>query len=297
MTAHITAQRADHGIPIRTSCRALDVSESWYYKHRNRPATVRSTRHAELVEAIWKSYKESGFTYGSPRVVLDLWEAGWKVSVNTVADIMADYSWAGRKRPARRSLTRQGKRKAVPDLVKRSFVADQRDEVWCGDVTMINTGQGPLYLATVIDLYSRRCLGFAMSAQHDQELTIASLQMAIATRGGRVCDTVWHTDRGSEYTGQAHAAACERMGLTQSMGRVASALDNSVAESFNSTLKIEFIYRRFFKTRAEARQQTGAWIDQFYNTRRHSWCGGISPVKFEKQDQQLIQDQPRSAAA
>lgn len=292
MIAHITAQRAAYNVPIRTSCRALGVSESWYYKHRSRPATARSTRHAALVEAIWKSYKGSGYTYGSPRVVQDLWEAGWKVGVNTVADIMAAYSWAGRKRPARRSLTRQGKRKAVPDLVKRSFVADRADEVWCGDVTLINTGQGPLYLATVIDLYSRRCLGFAMSAHHDQELTIASLQMAIATRGGKVAKTVWHTDRGSEYTGQAHADACQRMGLIQSMGRVASALDNSVAESFNSTLKIEFIYRRFFKTRAEARRQTGAWIEQFYNTRRrHSWCGGISPINYE------IQDQLRSAAA
>lgn len=292
MTAHITAQRAEHQIPVRTSCKALGVSESWYYKHRNRPEPVQSQRRLQLVEAVWESFAASGFTYGSPRVVQDLREEGWRVSVNTVADIMASHGWAGRRRPQRRNLTRQGKRAAVPDLVKRQFTAEDPDQAWCGDVTLIRTGEGPLYLATVIDLFSRRCLGYAMSAHHDQELTIAALQMAIATRGGTRPQTVWHTDRGSEYTGQAHAEACTRMGLTQSMGRVASALDNSVAESFNSTLKTEFVYRRFFKTRADARQQIGAWIDQFYNARRrHSWCGGISPVKFEKQDQQL-----RSAA-
>ena len=297
MTAHITAQRAEHGIPVRTSCRALGVSESWYYKHRGY-VSEQSTRRVRMTDAVWESFAASGCTYGSPRVAQDLREAGWRVSVNTVAQVMAEHGWAGRERPARRNLTRQGKRKAVPDLVGRSFVADSPNEVWCGDVTLLRTGEGPLYLATVIDLFSRRCLGFAMSPHHDQELTIAALQMAMATRGGDVAGTVWHTDRGSEYTGDTHAKACGRLGLHQSMGRVASALDNAVAESFNSTLKIEFVYRRFFPTRANARQQVGAWIGQFYNTRRrHSWCGGVSPINFEQQDQQHIQDQQRAVAA
>lgn len=291
MTAHIAAQRAEHNVPIRVSCRALGVSESWYYKHRNAAPTPRQERFTGLVEAIWASFKASGYTYGSPRVVLDLWEAGWTVSVNTVAAIMADHGWAGRERPRRRSLTRAGKRPAAPDRVNRQFTAERQDQVWCGDVTLIRTGEGPLYLATVIDLFSRRCLGYAMSAHHDQELTIAALQMAVATRGGTRPKTVWHTDRGSEYTGTEHARACARMGVEQSMGRVGSALDNAVAESFNSTLKTEYVYRRFFPTRADARRQIGVWIDQFYNhRRRHSWCGGVSPIKYE-QDQQL-----RSAA-
>jgi transposase InsO family protein len=292
MTAHITAQRAEHNVAIRVACRALGVSESWYYKHRDRPATPRQRRFADLVEAVWESFKESGYTYGSPRVTLDLWDAGWTVSVNTVAKVMADHGWAGRTRPRRRSLTRAGKQAAAPDRVGRDFRAHAPDRVWCGDVTMIHTGQGPLYLATVIDLYSRRALGYAMSRRHDQELTVAALQMAIATRGGVVAGTIWHTDRGSEYTGAAHAAACRRVGVTQSMGRVGSALDNAVAESFNSTLKTEFVHRRAFTTRVSARRQIGAWIDQFYNhRRRHSWCGGVSPITFEQQDQQL-----RSAA-
>jgi transposase InsO family protein len=297
LTGHITAQRAEHNIPVRVSCRALGVSESWYYKHRDRPATPRQKRFADLVDAVWESFEASGFTYGSPRVVQDLWHAGRRVSVNTVAAIMADHGWAGRQRPRRRSLTRQGKRPAAPDLVGRDFTADAPDQVWCGDVTMITTGEGPLYLATVIDLFSRRCLGYAMGTRHDQELTVASLQMAVAARGGHRPDTVMHTDRGGEYTGAVHAAACRRLGLVQSMGRVACALDNSVAEAFNSTLKTEYVHRKTFTTRARARRQIGAWIDQFYNRRRrHSWCGGISPIDYEQQELQREQDQQRSAA-
>ena len=294
LTATIAAQRAEHGIPVRVSCRALGVSESWYYKHRDRPATPRQQRRADLVDAVWQSFSASGFTYGSPRVAQDLRAAGWTVSENTVAKVMAERGWAGRTRPKRRSLTRQGRRAAVPDLVGRSFVADSPDEAWCGDVTQIPTGEGPLHLATVLDLFSRRCLGYAMGAHHDQELTTGSLQMAIAVRGGTTAGTIWHTDRGSEYTGSAHAQACRRMGLVQSMGPVASALDNAVAESFNSTLKTEFVHRRKFATRAEARRQIGAWIDQFYNRqRRHSWCGGVSPVDHEREHHR---DQIRSAA-
>jgi putative transposase len=279
---HITTQRAEHKIPVRTSCKALGVSESWYYKHRARPVSDRDQRREALTEAIWESYAASGFTYGSPRVAADLWEAGRQVSVNTVAAIMAEHGWAGRERPRRRSLTRQGKHRAAPDLIGRQFTADAPDRAWCGDVTFIRTAEGPLYLASVIDLYSRRCLGYAMSAHHDQELTVASLRMAVATRGGRRPRTIWHTDRGGEYSGSDHAKACKRLGLVQSMGRVASALDNSVAESFNSTLKTEFVYRRAFTTRAQAREQIGAWIETFYNRRRrHSTCGGLSPTRFE----------------
>ena len=147
-----------------------------------------------------------------------------------------------------------------------------------------------MYLATVIDLFSRRT-GLRHGPHHDQGLTIAALKMATATRGGKRPRTVWHTDRGSGYTGAEHARACARMGLEQSMGRVGSALDNAVAESFNSTLKTEFVHRQFFPTRADARRQIGAWIDQFYNhRRRHSRCGGVSPSPTN-QDQQL-----RSAA-
>jgi transposase InsO family protein len=287
LVEQITTERATRKVPIRTSCKALGVSESWYYKHRARPVSDRDQRREALTEAIWGFYRDSDYTYGSPRITLDLWEAGWQVSVNTVAAIMAEYGWAGRERPRRRSLTRQGKRRAAPDRLGRNFTADHVDQAWCGDVTFIRTAEGPMYLATVIDLYSRRCLGYAMSAHHDQELTIASLRMAAATRGGRRPRTIFHTDRGGEYVGSDHAKACRRLGLVQSMGRVASALDNAVAESFNSTLKTEFVYRRAFTTRAQARAQIGAWIDTFYNRRRrHSACGGLSPMQYENHNRQ-----------
>ena len=287
LVEHIATERATHQVPVRTSCRALGVSESWYYECRRRPLSERARRREALTDAIWEFFTDSDYTYGSPRITLDLWEAGWVVSVNTVADIMAAHGWAGRERPRRRSLTRQGKRRAAPDLIGRDFTAQRPDQAWCGDVTFIRTAEGPLYLATVIDLHSRRCLGYAMGAHHDQQLTNAALQMAAATRGGKMPETIWHTDRGSEYTGSDHAKTCLRLGVVQSMGRVASALDNSVAESFNSTLKTEFVYRRAFTTRAQARAEIGAWIDQFYNRRRrHSWCGGLSPTQYENQNRQ-----------
>lgn len=291
MIAHITTQRAEYGIPVRTSCVALEVSESWYYKHRDGDTiTVTEQRRERLTDAIWEFFKASDYTYGSPRVVLDLWDAGWKVSVNTVADIMAEYGWIGRERPKRRNLTKAGKRKTVPDLVARQFTAERPDQAWCGDVTYIPTGEGPMYLATVIDLYSRKLLGHAMSDHHDADLTSASLLMAIAKRGGKRPGTIFHSDRGGEYVAGDYAQLCTKVGVTQSMGRVACALDNSVSEALNSTLKVELVHRTKFATKDQARRQIGDWITNWYNAkRRHSWCGGISPDAYENayyQDQQ-----------
>lgn len=297
VTAFISSCRAEHNIPVRVSCRALGVSESWYFKHRNRPPTPRQSRHAELLAAVRAAFEASGGTYGSPRITLELQAAGWRVSANTIARLMAESRLVARVVRRRRSLTRQGRRVAVPDLVQRSFTADAPDSCWVGDVTMIRTGEGPLYLATVLDLFSRRLLGYAMSAQHDAELTVASLRMAATTRGGRVDGVIFHSDRGSEYTADDYAAACARLGVTQSMGRVASALDNAAAEAVNSILETEFVYRYAFPTREQARLAVGRWIDSFYNTRRrHGWCGGLSPINYEKQHASITaKGQPAAA--
>jgi len=251
VAAFIGSQRAEHQVPVTVSCRALGVSPSWYYKWRDRPPTARQNRQAELAEAIWESFKDSGFTYGSPRVWLDLMETGWRVSVNTVAAVMAEHGWAGRKPPRRRSLTRQGRRAAVPDLVGRRFIAARPDQLWCGDlwcgdVTYVDTDEGWLYLATVLDLCSRRLLGYAMGDHHDAGLTEAALRMAVVARagGGRTTrGVVFHTDRGSEYSAETFDAACRRLGVVQSMGRVGSALDNAAAEAVNSTIKVELVHR------------------------------------------------------
>jgi putative transposase len=284
VAAFIVSQRTEHGVPHAVSCRALDVSESWFYKWRDRPPTPRQARRAELAEKIRELFDASGGTYGSPRITLDLWAAGWQVSENTVAKLMADLGLAGR-RPRRRPkhLTKQGKRPAAPDLVNRTFTAVAPNLLWCGDLTEIETDEGKLYLATVLDLFSRRLLGYAMSEHHDAALARAALSMAAANRGGNIEGVIFHSDRGSEYTADLYATACRRLGVIQSMGRVDSALDNAAAEAFNSILKVEYVHRHHSRTRAEARLKIATWIVDFYNVRRrHSACDGLAPIEYER---------------
>ncbi|UJB46228.1 IS3 family transposase [Streptomyces sp. A1-5] len=186
LVVFIGNQRTEHRVPHRLACQVLGVSESWFYKWRERPTTAREARRGQLADAIRRIFESSGGTYGSPKVWLLLVRAGWRVSVNTVARLMAEIGLAGRKIRRRRGLARPGKRPAFPDFVRRDFTADAPDQVWCGDMTEITTGEGKLYLATVIDLFSRRLLGYAMGSHHDAELVLASLNMAAATRGGDV---------------------------------------------------------------------------------------------------------------
>ena len=286
VVAFIGNQRVEHGVPHRVSCRVVGVSEAWFHKWRRRPdePTKREVRRARLEERIIHFFTESGGAYGSPGITLDLWAEGWQVSVNTVAEIMAEFGPQGRKPPKRRrSPTRQGKRKAAPDLVNRRFDAVAPDVLRYGDMTEIGTGEGKIYLATVLDAFSRRCLGYAMGEHHDAALVGASLKMATATRGGRRDGTIFHSDRGSEYTSEAYNTLCDRLGVVQSMGRVGSALDNAAAESFNSLIKVEYIHRHQFAPRTGARLKIATWITGFYNPRRrHSAAGGLPPVEFER---------------
>ncbi|MER6003721.1 IS3 family transposase [Nonomuraea angiospora] len=278
----IESQRAEFGVPHTICFRALGVSSSWFYKWKNRRPTARQQRRVQLDAEIKRHFAASGGTYGSPRIVQDLRAEGWKLSENTVAKRMAELGLAGRRLKKPRSLTRQGKRPAAPDLVRRKFTAVAPDVLWVGDVTMITTDEGPLYLASIEDLFSRRLLGYAMSEHHDAALTVASLQMAVVTRGGDVDGVIFHSDRGEEYTASRYQAECRKHGVVQSMGRVGCALDNGAAESLNSTLKVEFVHRHHFRTRAEARLKIATWITGFYNVkRRHSANDGLPPVTFE----------------
>lgn len=277
----IASQPTGFGVPHAIACRALQVSQSWFYKWINHKSTARDQRRELLDEQIRRLFTASGGTYGSPRITDDLRDAGWRISENTVAARMVELGLAGRLATRRRSLTRQGTRPVARDLVGRTFTAVAPDLLWCGDVTQIDTDEGPLYLATTEDLFSRRMLGYAMSEHHDSALVVASLRMAALTRGGDVEGVIFHSDRGSEYMA---AAACQVLGIVQSMGRVGSALDNAAAESFNSTLKVEFVHRHRFTTRAEARIKIATWIADFYNTtRRHSANDGLAPIAFEHQ--------------
>ncbi|MET9040449.1 IS3 family transposase [Streptomyces mirabilis] len=277
----ISGFRTEHGVSHRVSCRALGVSESWFYKHRTRRPTRRELRRQHLIEAVKEEFHTSGGTYGSPKIWIRLVRQGWRVSVNTIAKIMAELGLVAPSVRRRRGLTRPGRRPAAPDFVRRDFTAEAPDLVWCGDMTEIETGEGKLYLATVIDLFSRRLLGYAMGARHDAELVVAALHMAAATRGGDVRGVICHAGRGSEYGSRRFRRACRRLGAFQSMGRVGSCFDNAVSEAFNSVLKVEYVHRHAFATRTEARIRIATWITDFYNSRRlHSVCGFNSPIDY-----------------
>jgi putative transposase len=263
------------------------VSESWFYKWHNRPPTPRQRRRAELDAAVKASFDDSGgtpHTYGSPRVFEDMVEAGWKVSVNTVAASMARQGLVARSpKRKRRSLTRPDKAAdPIPDLVKRDFSTGPVDQRWCGDLTEIPTDEGRLYLATVLDLGSRRLPGFALSEHHDSELARAALLMAAAVRGGNVDGVIFHSDKGGEYIGDLFGQACDALGVIQSMGRVGSALDNAASESWNSTLEHELLSRNRFETKDQARRAVARFIDAYNTRRRHSSCEMLPPVAYEK---------------
>jgi putative transposase len=280
----IAIQRTEHAVPHATSCRALGVSESWFYKWQGRPPTPRQRRRADIDAKVKKIFDDSGGAYGSPRIYDELKDAGERVSKKTVERSMAGQGLVARPGPRRRHwLTRQAKKAAVaPDLLGRDFDAKEINTKWSGDLTEIPTDEGKLYLAAVEDLASRRVPGFAIGEHHDAALAAAAIKMAVAVRGGEVSGVIFHTDRGSEFTAGEFATICARFAIIQSMGRVGSALDNAASESFFSTLEFECLRKHHFKTKAEARRVVANWIDGFYNRlRRHSHCGGRSPADYE----------------
>lgn len=284
LAALIVAQRAEYGIPHAVSCRALGMSQAWFYKWRRGDPSLRRQRRRALAATIAYLFKLHRGTYGSPRITADLRDLGWKVSKNTVAEVMAEHGLVARRKRKRRSSTKQDRsaRKA-PDLLKRDFSPPaQPDARWVGDLTEIPTDEGKLQLAAILDLHGRRCVGFAMGVHGDAELARAALCVAIAIRGGSVAGVIFHSDQGGEYTGNVFAKACRGTGVTQSMGRTGSALDNAVSESFNSTLEFELLRQQHFTTREQARRSVAAWIDEYNTVRRHSTNQMLSPVDYER---------------
>ena len=283
MAVLIAAQRDEHQIPHAVACRALGVSRSWFYKWRGGGFSARQARRRALAAEVGRLFRAHRGTYGSPRITADLRAAGWKVSQNTVAAIMRELGLAARRKKKRRSTTRPGKgRWRAPDLVKRDFPARRLNTKWYGDGTEIPTGQGKLYLASVMDMASRRVLGFALGEHHDAQLAYGALVMAVAARGGQVPGVIMHTDQGSEYTAAKVRQACTRLGISQSMGRPGSALDNAVIESWHSTLEFELRSLEHFQTRAAARARVSTWIEDYNRHRRHSALGMMSPADYEQ---------------
>ena len=272
VASFIVAQRAQHRVPYATSCRALGVSPSWFYKWRDGDASPRHARREQLSIVIRQLFAAHHGRYGSPRITDDLREAGWQVSEKTVAGIMREQGLRARAKKRRKNTTRQGRgRWRAPDLIGRDFPAATVNQKWYGDGTEIATDEGKLFLDSVLDMGSRRVVGFAMDEHHDAELARAALAMAVAVRGGKqaIAGVIMHTDQGSEYTAKTFRAACDRVGIKQSMGRVGSALDNAVIESWHSTLEWELRSQQRFATRATARAKVAAWIDEYNRDRKH----------------------------
>jgi len=283
----IADQRTFYRVPVAVCCAILGVSVGWFYKWIKSPVTAQLLRRRELDAAVAEMFEASDRSYGSPRIHRDLLEAGWQVGENTVADSMARQGLFGRKPKRRKGLTKQDKAAPkFPDLLRRDFTASVPNVKWCGDITEIPTGEGKLYLATVIDLYSRRLLACPISEQPDRYLCMDAIKIAAAVRGGRdnIQGVIFHSDRGSTYTAHDFARLCkEKLGIRQSMGRVGSCFDNAAAESFFSTLEHEVLSRHTFTTKAQARAVVLAWCHEFYNTRRrHSSASFLSPAAFEK---------------
>ena len=292
----IADQRTFYRVPVAVCCAILGISVGWFYKWIKNPVTDQRRRRRDLDGEVLSMFNASGRSYGSPRIFRDLIAAGWSVGENTVADSMRRQGLFGRKPKRRKGLTKQDRAAAkFSDLLNRDFSASAPNVKWCGDVTEIPTGEGKLYLATVIDLYSRRLLACPISEHPDAELCGDAIKIAAASRGGRekIDGVIFHTDRGSTYTATDFRILCkDRLGIRQSMGRVGSCFDNAAAESFFSTLEHEVLSRHAFATKAEARKIVLAWCHEFYNTRRrHSSAAFLAPAEFEK----ITADQPAAA--
>lgn len=284
MAAFITSQRAEHGVPYAVACRALGVSQPWFYKWRHGDPSAQHARREQLKLAIGRWFAKHHGTYGSPRITADLRDEGWQVSQNTVAALMRELGLAARPKRRRKNTTRQGRgRWRAPDLIGRDFGAEGLNVKWYGDGTEIPTDEGKLYLDSVLDMGSRRIVGFALGAHHDAALATAALQMAVAVRGGRdqVAGVICHTDQGSEFTAGDFRKAAARCQIRQSMGRVGSALDNAVIESWHSTVEFELRALEHFETKAQARTRVAAWIEEYNHDRRHSALNMILPVAYE----------------
>lgn len=300
----IADQRTTYRVPHVLVCALLGVSLAWFYKWMARasgPAaasglhTPRDRRRDTIDRAVAVAFRKARGLHGSPRLHADLRADGWTVSEKTVADSMRRQGLVARRIKRRNGLTRQDKTAPkFPDLLKRNFTAEAPNAKWVGDMTEIPTGPdgkgSKLYLATVIDLYSRRLLGAATGLHPDAELACAAIKMAVATRGGKAAiwreeeseRVVFHTDRGSTYTADAFTRLCRRLGIRQSMGRVGSCFDNAAAEAFFSSLEWEVLSRHDFENTRQAQAVVLDWCYGFYNhERRHSSAGMMSPVNYE----------------
>jgi putative transposase len=264
-------------------CKHLQVSTSGYYEWRSRPPSRHCINDRIMTERIRQIHAMSDSTYGRARVQAELRDMGLCVNHKRIARLMklAHLQGVSRRRGYVVTTQRDRHAKAAPDLVQRQFTATRVNQLWVADMTYVPTWAGFLYLAVVVDVYSRKVVGWAFGERMTSDLVIAALNMALHTR--RPDSVIHHSDQGSQYTSVAFGKRCEEMGVKPSMGTVGDAYDNAMAESFFATLECELIDRRSWKTKAQARLDIFTWIESWYNPmRRHSGLGQRSPNVFER---------------
>jgi len=277
----IDAEKANY--PVSVLCRVLKVSRSGYYDWKDRLPSKRDQENATLAERIREIHHSSRETYGYPRVHAELRALGVRCSRKRVARLMRKDRLRGCIRGRKRKHTTRQDPLAIPapDLVERNFAAPAPNKLWTADITYVPTDEGFLYLAFILDVYSRKVVGWSMANHLRSELVAAALEMAIHRRNPSA-GLIHHSDRGSQYTALSFGKKLEEAGIMPSMSRVGSALDNAISESFVSTLKSEIGVRRY-PTRQAARASVFEFVELFYNrVRRHSSLGYLSPSEYEQ---------------
>jgi putative transposase len=279
---HVSAMKAE-GFPVRAACAAAEVSPSAYYAWLDRSVAPTEVEWEEaiLVNTIVDLHEASDATYGSPRMTPALRRHGFCINHKRVERLMREHRIIGvTPRRSVRTTIRDDLAPPLPDLIGQDFSPGAPNKRYCGDITYVPTGEGWLYLATVLDLGSRRLAGWAMADHMRAELVQAAIEAALELRGS-LAGVTFHSDRGSQYLSGDFRAHCERLGVTQSAGRVATCFDNSAAESFFSSLKRELVHRYRFATRADAIAAITAWINRYNTVRLHSTIGYVPPVEWE----------------
>ena len=289
------ADRKAEGFPITMACRVAEVSRQAFYDWRLRRAGGPSEAEqveAAVVQQMREIHDEFDETYGSPRMTVELTNRGSVVNHKRVERLMRAHGIVGVHKPAKVRTTIPAEHyPPLPDLIQRDFTVGRPDVAWVSDITYIPTGQGWLYLATVLDLGSRRLVGYSMNTHMRTSLITDALDMAAGVRGGATAGIIFHSDRGSQYMSREFAQAITGHQMIQSVGRTGVCWDNSVAESFFSSLKRELVSRYRFGDRSGARRAIFAWINR-YNTRRlHSTLQYLPPIEWENTYHQQTTDQ------